>query len=1174
MRPCKPLSVVLSFLSIAAFPALASPSGVVISSFQVRGPAGGNDEYIELRNTSGGNVDISAWKLQGCGSASPGTAGTRATVAAGVTLTAGQYYLFTNNGSGGYSGSVVGDATYATGFTDFSASNYSGVQLLDTVNTKQDGVGSPLSPCREGTGFTTPTTSGASDAYARTQDTDNNVADFAGPQATNPHNSGGIVAVCPNDGLHIYTIQGRGHVSPYNTQCVNNVPGIVTQVVNNGFYMQDGDGDGDPATSDGIFVFTGGAPSLTAGQQVKVKGTVNELRPGSTFTATNCPAVSGACNLTVTEITAPTVTPASGLFANITIVPTVIGVGGRMPPSEFVDSGTNGSVEVPSQTTYDPNQNGIDFYESLEGMLVQLNNVRVVGPTNKYGEIWLLGDNGMYTSGVNARGGVTLIDHGSYVDYNPERVMIDVSLLTSTYPKQNVGDTAPVVVGAMSYDFGDFRVFPISLPNFASGGLQPATSTVSVGADRLRIVSYNLENLNANENDLCDVKPDTAVADGRFAREGQHIAVNLGAPDILGVEEIQDTSGCTDDGVVEASLTLNTLLQAIFDAGGPAYAYALIDPVNDQDGGIPGGNIRQAILFNPTRVTFVPGTTGAGDATTPTALSTDANGHVLLTLSPGRIDPNNAAWTTSRKPLAATFDFNGRRVLVIVNHFDSKGGDEPLFGRFQPPVFGSAVQRVQQAQVEHDFIAQALSLDAGARIVSLGDFNDFDFSAPMQTLTADGTMLTDLATALLPPQERYSYVYEGNSQELDHIYVSAAFVPAAEFQPLHVNSEFANQVSDHDPMISSLRVVANQPPVAVVGADQSANEGVSVALDGSASYDADGNIASYSWTQTSGAAVTLQNATSATPSFTTPHQAGTLVFTLSVTDNEGASATATTQVTVVNQAPVANAGANQTANEGVNVTLDGFASNDPDGNIASYSWTQTAGPAVVLQNASSATPSFVAPHQAGTLAFTLTVTDNEGATAAAMTQVTVVNQTPFANAGANQTVNEGASVTLNGAASSDPDGSIASYAWTQTSGPAVTLQNANTATPSFTAPHQAGTLTFALTVTDNEGATASAATQVTVVNQAPVANAGPDQIVKYNALVNLDGRASHDADGSIVSYRWVQTGGSAVTLTGATTATPSFRAPHADGHLTFALTVTDNEGAQATDAVIVSTAKK
>jgi len=727
---------------------------------------------------------------------------------------------------------------------------------------------------------------------------------------------------------------------------------------------------------------------------VKVRGTVNENRPGSTFAATNCPAVSGACNLTVTEISAPTVTPAAGLFVNTLIQPTIIGVGGRMPPTENIDMSTFGSVEVPSQTTYDPNMNGIDFYESLEGMLVQVNDVRVVGPTNKFGEIWLLGDNGMYATGVNARGGVTLIDHGTYLDSNPERVMIDTSLLTANYPQQNVGDTAPLVVGSMSYDFGDFRIFPTSLPAFSNGGLQPTVSTVSTGADRLRVVSYNLENLNANENDLCDGKPDTAVADGRFAREAQHIVNNLGAPDIIGAEEIQDSSGCTDDGVVEPSLTINTMLNAIQTAGGPAYSYVEIDPVDDQDGGIPGGNIRQVIFYNPARVTFVPGTSGAGDATTPTALSTDAHGHVLLSLSPGRIDPNDGAWAASRKPLAATFDFNGRRVLVIVNHFDSKGGDEPLFGRFQPPSLGSAVQRVQQAQIEHDFIAQALSLDPGARVVSLGDFNDFDFSQPMRVLTADSTMLTDLATALLPPEERYSYVYEGNSQELDHIYVSAALVPGAQFQPLHVNSEFTSQVSDHDPMISSLQIVANQAPVAQLGSDQTVLAGSTVTLDGSTSYDPDGQIVGYAWSQSDGPAVTLQNDGTATPSFVAPNQNTFYTFALTVTDNDGATSVVKTHVTVVvpNQPPVANAGADQKVKYNAIVALDGRASHDADGSIAGYRWVQTGGPAVVLTAANTATPSFRAPHTETQLTFTLTVTDDGGAQGSDSVTVNVSNK--------------------------------------------------------------------------------------------------------------------------------------------------------------------------------------
>ena len=97
-------SAMLLLLASAATSAHASPNGVVISGFQVRGPAGGNDEYVEIRNTSAINADISGWKLQGCASGTPGTASTRATVGTNIVLTPGQYYLFTNNASGGYSG--------------------------------------------------------------------------------------------------------------------------------------------------------------------------------------------------------------------------------------------------------------------------------------------------------------------------------------------------------------------------------------------------------------------------------------------------------------------------------------------------------------------------------------------------------------------------------------------------------------------------------------------------------------------------------------------------------------------------------------------------------------------------------------------------------------------------------------------------------------------------------------------------------------------------------------------------------------------------------------------------------------------------------------------------------------------------------------------------------------
>ncbi|HEU4687167.1 MAG TPA: PKD domain-containing protein, partial [Vicinamibacterales bacterium] len=170
-----------------------------------------------------------------------------------------------------------------------------------------------------------------------------------------------------------------------------------------------------------------------------------------------------------------------------------------------------------------------------------------------------------------------------------------------------------------------------------------------------------------------------------------------------------------------------------------------------------------------------------------------------------------------------------------------------------------------------------------------------------------------------------------------------------------------------------------------------------------------------------------------------------------------------------NTPPTANAGADQLVLTSAAVSLSGASSSDPDGTIATFAWTQTAGPPVTLSSSSTAATSFTAPAAATSLTFQLGVTDNAGATRTD-TVVVEVNAPPIANAGADQSVKTGASVTLSGSGS-DPNGTIASYAWTQTSGTPVTLTGANTATPTFTAPASAATLAFQLTVTDNQGAT-------------------------------------------------------------------------------------------------------
>jgi hypothetical protein len=370
---------------------------------------------------------------------------------------------------------------------------------------------------------------------------------------------------------------------------------------------------------------------------------------------------------------------------------------------------------------------------------------------------------------------------------------------------------------------------------------------------------------------------------------------------------------------------------------------------------------------------------------------------------------------------------------------------------------------------------------------------------------------------------------------------------------------------------------ANVAPVANAGAARTVDVG-SVTLNGTGSSDSDGTIASYAWTQTAGTAVTLNSATTAQPNFVAPQNAAAATFTfqLIVTDNRGASSTPSSVTISVNgnAVPVANPGPAQTVASGATVTLVGASSTDPDGIIASYSWTQTAGSIVAMSSPNASTTTFTAPvaSTASTLTFQLIVTDNRGAASAAAS-VTIsisANLAPVANAGAPRTVGSAAVVQLNGAASSDPDGTITAWSWTQLTGTAVTLSNANTATPGFTAPVVSGvpaTLSFRLVVTDNGGVSSAASTVTITVNpnSLPLANAGPGQNVVSGTTVTLDGRGSADPDGSVASYSWTQSAGTAVTLGGANTSRPTFVAPAvvSPAMLTFQLVVTDNAGAMS-----------
>lgn len=384
----------------------------------------------------------------------------------------------------------------------------------------------------------------------------------------------------------------------------------------------------------------------------------------------------------------------------------------------------------------------------------------------------------------------------------------------------------------------------------------------------------------------------------------------------------------------------------------------------------------------------------------------------------------------------------------------------------------------------------------------------------------------------------------------------------------------------------------NQLPTVDAGADLTVNEEAAVQLGATAS-DADGTVKTYAWKQVSGVTVSLSGANGATPGFTAPTVTAdsVLTFEVTVTDDQGGKAADTVSVTVkhattANQPPSASAGPDQTVQEGAAVSLAATAS-DPDGTIAAYAWKQTGGPAVSLSGATTAIAAFTAPavDADAALTFQVTVTDDRGATASDTVEVKVTdevppaNQAPTASAGSDRTVDEGTLVVLAGSGS-DPDGSITAWSWKQTGGPAVTLADAAMAKATFTAPavNADAALTFELTVTDDRGATASDAVQVTVhhvttppENQPPTVNAGADQTTAPDTGVTLSATAS-DADGSVVRYAWVQTGGPEVALDGASSSSPTFTAPavEVDTVLAFQLTVTDDQGATATDTVLVT----
>ncbi|WP_308169982.1 lamin tail domain-containing protein [Acrocarpospora catenulata] len=784
------MAAILPLTAAATMTALPGPANALSTDVVISAVYGGGgnsgatikNDYIELANTTGAPIDVSTWSVQ---YASAAGAVFQMTTLTGSIPAHGRYLIQQAAGAGGTLNLPTPDAI---GTIPMSAT--SGVVALVTAQIPLVGCGISCATAPNvkdlvgygatanvetlaAPGLTNTTAAARSGAMV---DTDNNAADFTAgvPKATNSAGTtvsaddpGGPVDPIPGT-VRIHDIQGAGRISPIVGQNVTNVPGIVTavRVTGNarGFWFQDPTPDADPLTSEGLFVFTGStSPTVAIGDSVLVSGRVTEFRPAAG--AQSLTELGGT--ITATRLSGGNTLPAA--------VPVAL-------PNAYTKSG---SLEA---QPLEPSSYVLDWLEVHEGMRITVaQDTRLISPVNtEFSELWVTLKPGQNPT---PRGGTV---YKNYDDPNSGRLMI---LALNGAPAANVGSTlAAGTTGVLDYQsFGGYVLQATQLGTITEGGLKRQKVLPPKKKGDLSVATYNVENLAATN------------PAAKFTRLAEGVVVNLGAPDIIALEEIQDNNGATNNGVVAADETVTKFIAAIQAAGGPAYDWRSIDPNNGTDGGEPGGNIRQVFLFNPARVTFVdrPG----GDANTAVSVvSNNPNANpnsnqISLSVSPGRINPTSDAWTSSRKPLVGEFlDDENKQLFVIANHFNSKGGDHPLTAAVQPPVRGSEVQRVKQATEVRDFVQDLATKTAGrARVVVLGDLNDYQFSPALQTITDDGALLKTLIDTL-PADQRYSYLFDGNSQVLDHILISPSIKGYA-YGVVHINAEFSDQASDHDPQI-------------------------------------------------------------------------------------------------------------------------------------------------------------------------------------------------------------------------------------------------------------------------------------------------------------------------------------------------------------------------------------
>lgn len=770
------------------------------------------------------------------------------------------------------------------------------------------------------------------------------------------------------DKVTVPMVQGSGLVSPFEGQTVSGLRGVVTMVTRryahpiydttqtdgslsaqwqseDGFYMEatGSDKDGDPLTSDGVFVcahnplydeskWLDSVPTdIVVGDVVVVSGVVREHRPADRFG-------NSAGYLTMTRIEETVAVHALSGSAPVNVGATAFPAGVLMTyeSAPVLPAGVTEFRTMPWQEEGRYSiLRAIRILESVEGMMVRVDTPLVTGCTY-YNVTGILADDGKLggvdNADLNRLWGGIAISGGSddAMDFNSELLFVDYQKPSwKTFdPIPQVGDHITDSTGArrlrgvVEYTAdGLYMIRPLQSAGLSNGAssvpaqgwafdaartgwtgsqswpeasFEALTSALVNGALKTwRIGASGDSAFRAAAEPAWTAEPDKHLTVGSYNMEnyeGQgltytryqdmaNIIMNcMGSPDVLVCVEMgddristiiyanQDASYSIPDGYTSAVANLRGLCAAIADSGGPTYDFREIAPEENRDGGEPGTNIRVAFLFNTARVSFIdrgfPSPTLAGEiavntmattagscdtwpvpytvsgtlaypspvmlllAKTATAPFKSSIGLPSLTLSPGRL-LGSAFSGSTRKPLAGEFIFlpTGTKFFVVAAHLGSKSGDTPIYGDRQPPNFGSDIRRISQGRGINAFVNQLLAIDPRAQVIVAGDMNDFQFGMAMQALKGQSSgrqILFSPSETLLDPKEQFSYVFRGNLQQIDHVFVSQSLLDLMGAAPVspeharehvfipHINSVFSKnnhvQTSDHDPIVVRLRV--------------------------------------------------------------------------------------------------------------------------------------------------------------------------------------------------------------------------------------------------------------------------------------------------------------------------------------------------------------------------------